>query len=127
MVYDRGANYNAFGRDPDGQLAHLANVFWGPQYVPPFPSQVFAGPPEPPRYGPPAAYQRRCLPAGWLPNPPPGPTPQPPYLDPPPYFDPELFDGLRFNSAYVNAKSKIPLQRCNERIINALSRLGEQR
>ena len=106
MVYDRCANYNAFGHDPDGRLAYLANMFWGPQYVPSFPSQVFTGPPEPPRYGPPAAYQRPCLPAGWLPNPPLGPTPQPPYLDPLAYFDPELFDGLRFNSMYVNAKSK---------------------
>jgi hypothetical protein len=98
---DRGADYNAFGRDPDGRLAYLAAAFWGPSYVPPFPSQVFGGPPEPPRYGPPAAYQHRCLPPSWAPSPPPGPPPQPPYLDPPPYFDAGLFDAFRFGSNYV--------------------------
>ena len=91
---DHCANYNTFSHDPDGRLAYLASLFWGPEYVPPFPCQVFIGLPEPPRYGPPAAYQRQCLPAGWVPTPPPRPTPQPPYLDPLLYFDPELFDGL---------------------------------
>jgi hypothetical protein len=105
---DRCAYYNTFGRDPDGQLAYLAMVFWGPDYVPPFPSQVFGGPPEPPRYGAPAAYQLRCLPSGWVPNTPPGPPTQPPYLDPPPYFDHELFSGLWFNSAYVNNSEGMP-------------------
>ena len=104
MVHiDRCANYSAFGYDPDGRVAYLAMFFWGPEYVPAFPSKVFGGPPEPPRYGPPAAYQRRSLPFGWVPTPPPGPATEPPYIDPPLYFDPGLFNGLRYNSAYVNA------------------------
>jgi hypothetical protein len=103
MVYtDKGANYNVFGYDPDGRLAYLAMVLWGPKYVPSIPSHVFGGPPEPPCYGPPAYYQVHCLPPGWVPTPPPGLTPQSPYLDPPAYFDPELFDALRFGSAYVS-------------------------
>ena len=98
---DRCANYNAFGHDPDGLLAYVAMALWGPNYVPPFPSKVFGGPPEPPRYGPPAAYQRHCLPPGWTPTPPPGPAVQPLYLDLPAYFDAEMFDALRFGSDYV--------------------------
>jgi hypothetical protein len=101
--FDTGANYNMFGHDPKGRLAYLAVLFWGPDYVPPFPSQVFARPPEPPRYGPPAAYQHHCLPPGLAPTPPPGTPPQPLYLDPPPYFDHGLFDALRFSSAYINS------------------------
>jgi hypothetical protein len=54
MPRDTCTNYNAFGHDPDGWIAHLAAWFFGPKWIPPFPAQIFAGPPEPPRYGPPA-------------------------------------------------------------------------
>jgi hypothetical protein len=101
-MVDRCANYNAFGYDPKGELAYAATALWGPDYVPPFPSKVYVGALEPPRYGPPATYQVCCLPPGWIPNPPPGPAAQPMYLHPPSNFDAGLFDGLKYNSAFVN-------------------------
>ncbi|RDB29818.1 hypothetical protein Hypma_014049 [Hypsizygus marmoreus] len=99
QVRDRGANYNAFGWDPNGRLAYLASFFYGPAYVPTITLQQFAGPAEPPRYGPPARYQLSCLPAGFQPRRPPNfldpqdpdEIPQPPYLDPPNVFDPQIF------------------------------------
>jgi hypothetical protein len=102
MPRDTCANYNAFGRDPDGWIAHLAAWFFGPEWIPPFPAQIFAGPPEPPRYGPSAEYQLRSLPWGFTPTPPPqyyGP-PTAPYIDPPPYFHPSLFNALRRLDTY---------------------------
>lgn len=81
---------------------YVAMALWGPDYVPPFPSKVYVGALEPPRYGPPAAYQVCCLPPGWIQNPPPGPATQPMYLRPPSGFDASLFDGLKYNSAFVN-------------------------
>lgn len=68
-MLDSCADYNAFGRDPDGRLAFLAAFFWGPDYVPDHTIQQFVGPPEPPRFGPPAKYQIPCLPPGWKPRP----------------------------------------------------------
>ena len=104
MPLDTCANYNAFGRDPIGLISHLAAWFFGPDWIPPFPAQVFGGPPEPPRYGPPAAYQLKSLPSEFVANPPPeyfGP-PTAPFLEPPAYFHPSLFDGLRFSSQFYN-------------------------
>lgn len=98
---DRGANYNAFGRDPNGRLAFLSAFFFGPDYVPAYTPQQFAGPPEPPRFGPPAPYQIVCLPPGWKPRPLPsfygaGEALGPPYLDPPSGgFDPKIFAALK--------------------------------
>ncbi|KAF8059027.1 hypothetical protein FPV67DRAFT_1454678 [Lyophyllum atratum] len=48
---DRGANYNAFGRDPYGRIAYLAAWMWGPEYVPGYDVQQFVGVPEPPPLG----------------------------------------------------------------------------
>lgn len=98
---DRGADYNAFGRDPEGRLAFLAAFFWGPAYVPQYTIQQFAGPPEPPRFGPPAPYQRACLPEGWKPHAPPNfygvaLVSHSEYLTPPAgNFDPQIFAALQ--------------------------------
>lgn len=103
---DRCANYNAFGRDPHGRLAFLAAFFFGPDWVPEYTSQQFAGPPEPPRFGPPARYQLACLPPGWKPRAPPNfyggeDAPDPPYLDPPSgVFHPEIFAALQHISRF---------------------------
>lgn len=103
---DRGADYNAFGRDPDGRLAFLAALFWGPAYVPEHTVQQFGGPPEPPRFGPPAPYQRACLPQGWVPRAPPNFygmdfATQSEYLDPPVgEFDPRIFAALQHISRF---------------------------
>ena len=95
---DRGANYNAFGYDPNGAIAYFATFFFGPEWVPSYAPQQFGGPPEPPRYGPPARYQIPCLPDNFIPTPPPNfggyPPTCPPYLDPPADFHPSLFGAL---------------------------------
>lgn len=99
---DRGADYNAFGPDPTGRLAFLAAFFWGPAFVPVYTIQQFGGPPEPPRFGPPAPYQRGCLPEGWKPRAPPNfygvdlPSHDSNYLNPPTgIFDPQIFAALQ--------------------------------
>ncbi|RDB27586.1 hypothetical protein Hypma_003885 [Hypsizygus marmoreus] len=109
---DRGANYNAFGRDPNGRLAFLASFFYGPEYVPKITIQQFGGPAEPPRYGPPARYQLHCLPVGFQPQRPPNfldpdnldaednnlldlDPDESPYLDPPAVFYPSMFAALQ--------------------------------
>lgn len=98
---DRGADYNAFGRDPNGWLAFLAAFFWGPGFVPWYTVQQFVGRPEPPRFGPPAPYQRNHLPQGWEPRVPPNfygvdLANCSEYLDPPSgIFDPQIFAALQ--------------------------------
>ena len=92
---DTGANYNAFGYDPNGAIAYFTTFFFGPDWVPSYTVQQFGGPPEPPRYGPPAPYQLACLPRDFVPRAPPnfgGSFPAcPPYLDPPAMFHPSMF------------------------------------
>jgi hypothetical protein len=59
MKFD-GADYNAFGYDPEGRLAAVAAYFYGPAWKPvhgygiPSPAHLALGPP---RYGPPARWQ----------------------------------------------------------------------
>lgn len=103
MPRDTCANYNAFGRDPHGLVAHLAEWFFGPDWLPPFPRQVFGGRPEPPRYGPPAAYQLDCLPPGFVPNPPPEYFGRPisPFLQPRSDFDLECFDAVIYSNRFA--------------------------
>jgi hypothetical protein len=107
MARDTCANYNAFGRDPHGLIAHLAAWFFGPNWIPPFPHQVFVGRPEPPRYGPPAAYQLNSLPPSFLPNPPPEyfGRPTSPFIDPPPYLDLEWFDAVTCSSRFTHLEA----------------------
>jgi len=92
---DRGANYNAFGYDPNGAIAYFVAFFYGPDWVPSHTVQQFGGPPEPPRYGPPAPYQIACLPDDFIPMPPPnfgGYAPNdPPYAELPARFHPSIF------------------------------------
>lgn len=100
-----GANFNAFGWDPYGCVAYLCARFFGPKYVPLTPPSQYGGPPEPPRYGPPALYQVPCLPQGFLPQAPPNYSQLIPglptlggaergFLNPPVPFNPRIFDGL---------------------------------
>lgn len=100
---DTSANYNAFGWDPYGCIAYLCAIFFGPKYVPLVPSSQFGGPPEPPRYGPPAYYQIACLPPGFIPQSPPNYSQEIPcllgtngseekFLIPPAIFNPRIFD-----------------------------------
>lgn len=102
---DTGANYNTFGWDPYGCIAYLCTFFFGPKYVPLLPSSQFGGPPEPPRYGPPAYYQIACLPAGFTPQAPPNYSQEilclggmsgseGEFLIPPAIFDPCIFDAF---------------------------------
>jgi hypothetical protein len=94
---DRGADYNAFGYDPYGLVAHLAAHAYGPNWRPSHTVQQFMGQPEAPRYGPPAPYQLPYLPPGFMPNPPPlfyG-LPAPPFLRPPKRFNPNIFQAAR--------------------------------
>jgi hypothetical protein len=62
---DHGSNYNAFGYDPDGWVAYLAALFYGPDWVPQITPKQFGGPPAPPCFSPPAQYQKGCLPPGF--------------------------------------------------------------
>lgn len=106
---DCGANYNAFGYDPDGFLAALVAFFYG-DWVPSVPAQQFGGPPQAPRYGPPATYQLRYLPEGFQPNPPPSfhsfdpssPVDKDDVLDPPKKWTPEVFQALRYSTTFFD-------------------------
>lgn len=122
---DVGADYNAFGRDPDGRLAYLAAIFYGPLWVPRFTPQQFAGPPAPPRYGPPAQYQLQSLPEGFTPN---IPLHFPnaryvftsidtdSYLDPPAIFDHTVFNALKYASRFLPSKATIHYKGCKEKL-----------
>lgn len=102
---DRGANYNALGRDPDGTMAWLVAFFFGP-WLPPVPAHVFAGPPEPPRYGHPAQYQMASLPEGFKARFPkihgmdPSQTHADDYLEPPAEWTPAIFAALLQTSTF---------------------------
>jgi len=65
-----GADYNAFGYDPEGRIAAVAAYFYGPAWQPvhsqpvhshgiPWPTGCIIGPP---RYGPPVLWQIPSLP-----------------------------------------------------------------
>ncbi|RDB26748.1 hypothetical protein Hypma_005378 [Hypsizygus marmoreus] len=110
----QGADFNAFGYDPKGHKAYLASLFYGPDWVPDVPGQQFGGPPEPPRYGPPAKNQRACLPKGWAARAPAdlyncgGPIP--PFLPPPKVYNPNwcaaLLNSRRFLAASEESDSE---------------------
>ena len=104
MPRDVGANYNAFGQDSNRLIAYLAASLFGPYWVPKLPTQVFAGPPQPPRFGLPAYYQLQCLPPGFVPRKPPNffGLPHRSYLKPPRVFDIELFDAIRFSMWFID-------------------------
>lgn len=92
-------NYNIFGYDPNGVLAHLCAYFFGPSWRPTSFKHLprWKGEVLPPRFGPPGPQQAECLPKGFTENPPPmyyG-CPRPPYLPGPRLFDPEAFSALK--------------------------------
>lgn len=95
MCFNRvSADYNIFGYDPNGFIAHLAMWFYGPTWFPRYlgPRPVYDGAIQPPRYGPPATHQKPCLPKDFTPCLPPyhyG-IPYPPYLPAPQSFHPDL-------------------------------------
>lgn len=105
---DCGADYNALGRDPNGFMTWVVAFFYG-TWLPTTPAHRFGGPPQPPRYGPPASYQLACLPEGFKPNPPPrfhsyDPTSrsmdEDEFLEPPEKWTPELFAALRHTATF---------------------------
>lgn len=107
-IPDCGANYNALGYDPDGFMTWLVAFFYG-AWLPPSPAHRFGGPPQPPRYGPPASYQLSCLPEGFKPTPPPAFHSHNPtlrsmdaddMLDPPEKWTPEVFAALRHTATF---------------------------
>jgi len=69
-----GADYNAFGYDPEGRIAAVAAYFYGPAWQPvhsqpvhshgiPWPTGCIIGPP---RYGPPVPWQIPLLPNNFI-------------------------------------------------------------
>src|ERR1700677_3158992 len=90
------ANFNAFGYDSEGLLAHIAAWLYGPDWMPQHAVQQFVGLIQPFRYSPPAPYQIPCLPPGFQPRTPPEyyGTPNPPYISPPARFDHGIFATL---------------------------------
>jgi hypothetical protein len=104
----RGADYNAFGYDPEGALAHLASHLYGPSWKPSYTVHQFVGAAEAPRYGPPAPYQEAYLPADFRPRTPPlyyG-HPCPPFIPPPIRFNPHHFDALLCSERLSTAMGK---------------------
>lgn len=94
------ADWNIFGYDPNGLLAHLVAFFFGPDWLP----DTFDHLPhwkgevnlKPPRYGPAGPQQAKYLPPGWKCTPPPlyyG-AGSGPYLPPPRIFRPSAFAPL---------------------------------
>jgi len=120
---DNGSNYNAFGFDPDGRVAYLVALFYGPDWVPRVTPKQFGGPPAPPRFGPPASYQEDCLPPGFKPkmnrdyckmeaalavmtkaNTVAGEEDFTDYLDCPEEFDPHIFDAFKFGKEFLEGE-----------------------
>lgn len=101
------ADWNIFGYDPNGLLAHLVAYFFGPDWLPDTFSHLprWTGEVKPPRYGPPGPQQTPHLPPGWKCTPPPlyyGVV-SGPYLPPPRIFRPSVF------AALMRAHPRVPL------------------
>lgn len=91
------ADWNIFGYDPNGLLAHLVAHFFGLwipdtfDHLPQWEGEV-----QPPRYGPPSPQQAKRLPVGWEPTLPLlyyG-EPSAPYLPAPRKFRPSAFASM---------------------------------
>ena len=95
---DSESDYNAFGYDPLGLIAHLSHHFFGPEWQPTTfvhlkGLPITAGQP---RYGPPSRGQADLSPESFTPQPPPlyyG-TPCPPYIEGLSIFNPSIFAAL---------------------------------
>lgn len=92
------ADFNIFGYDPHGRIAHLASLFYGPDWKPTTYGHIrrLPGSAQAPRYGYPAPHQAYSLPTTFQPTPAPRyyGSPYPPYLLPPNKFDPAVFAAL---------------------------------
>jgi hypothetical protein len=104
------SDYNAYGYDPLGLVAHLCHYFFGPEWQPTtqrhLQSLVITG--IQPRYGPPAPVQAKMLPHSFTPRPPPlyyG-APFPPYVKGPLVFDPQFV--LEMSLCLVRRKNTDP-------------------
>lgn len=111
------SDYNVFGYDPEGFLAHLAALFYGPEWRPRIsgPRPYYTGVIQPPRYGPPAFHQRACLPEDFVVCLPPHyfGIPSPPYLSAPQNFHPDfasVLKGLQISILQDQMKSKLLLR-----------------
>ncbi|KAG6809396.1 hypothetical protein H0H92_000406 [Tricholoma furcatifolium] len=119
-----GADYNAFGFDPYGRIAYIAAELYGSDYVPQHNVRRFIGDVQPPRYGPPAPYQRPVLPPDWTPQPSPycslwgtPPPNDPDFHGPfPEKFNPDIVQALlvasRFGCDKVWAREQPRLNDC---------------
>jgi hypothetical protein len=113
------SDYNAFGYDPIGLVAHLASHFYGPEWRPATYDHIphLVGKPghrQAPRYGPPAPHQVPHLPTEFQPRPPPEyyGRPCPPYLRAPANFHPNTFAALSFvRVCIVSCAVGIPIDR----------------
>lgn len=96
---DVDSEYNTFGHDPFGIVAHLCHYFFGPEWRPTT-NRHLIGLPVPkgqPRYGQPSPQQAQLLPVPFTPRPPPlyfGTPSAGSYIDGPIHFDPRIFAAL---------------------------------
>lgn len=116
---DHGPNYNAFSYNPDGWVAYLVALFYGPDWVSWVTPKQFGGPPAPPHFGPPAPYQEACLPPGFKPRMHPdfykleaafmasenvALGEESDFLDSLQEFDPEIFDAFKFGRDFMQSE-----------------------
>jgi hypothetical protein len=93
------SEYNVFGYDPFGAVAHLSHCFFGPEWKPTTYAHLRGLPTitGQPRYGQPAPSQAQLLPTSFTPRPPPLyfeiPSPGS-YVDGPLVFDRHMFAAL---------------------------------
>ena len=96
---DIESEYNAFGHDPFGVVAHLCHYFFGPEWRPTTNDHLNGLPITKgrPRYGQPSPQQARLLPATFTPRPPPlyfGAPSAGSYIDGPLNFEPRILAAL---------------------------------
>lgn len=110
------ADYNIFGYDPGGFIAHLAALFYGPDWRPRYLGlrPFYVGVAQPPRYGAPAIHQKACLPKDFKACLPPHyyGVPQAPYLPSPTQFHPDfaaVLKGLRCVEALERMEGMLSL------------------
>ena len=96
---DIDSEYNAFGYDPFGIVAHLCHYFFGPEWRPTTNGHLDGLPITKgrPRYGQPSPHQARLLPVSFTFRPPPlyfGTPTAGSYIDGPLNFEPCIFAAL---------------------------------
>lgn len=113
-------DYNVFGYDPGGFIAHLAALFYGPDWRPRYLGSrpFYVGVAQPPRYGAPAIHQKAYLPKDFVVCLPPHyyGVPLPPYLPNPTQFHPDfaaVLEGLQCVALMDKSEGMSPLGRWN--------------